>query len=493
VLKLIITQETGETTEQYFEESDEVSIGRAETNRIVTNTRRASRNHCRIIHESGEWVIEDLDSQNGTRVNSDRVTRKALEEGDEIRIADCRIAVLLLGKNGGTSESSDDRTVFYERPTVDSDATTFGLATPFSEGTPAASSVGKIKSALAPKKILTGVLIVLLLLLMVAFLSKESPDQSDRDSQVVEQEAEKVDTMEDLALNKKIKSYIAAGRELYNRGEYTKALSRFQMVLSVAPENQEAIENVRRCQEMIVTAAEKEKDLAEKKQKLQARTEVLLDQARKLVDEKTYQKAKELLSEAIYLDPDNDSATELMRQVEERMAREDTQREEAANRQQEKIAEINAKLRRGEAYYNQKRYSAALKEWGGAVKLGMEGSDLYETQKKISEVQQLLAKTVEADYQRGTGFYSKKDYGQAAKYLQQVVNVFPDYKDAREKLAKAIAIVEESAQKLYQEGLVYEGIGQMDMARSKWESVLKVMPLESNEYYRKAKQKLSRQ
>jgi pSer/pThr/pTyr-binding forkhead associated (FHA) protein/cytochrome c-type biogenesis protein CcmH/NrfG len=493
VLKLIITQETGETTEQVFEESDEVSIGRAETNRIVTNTRRASRNHCRITHESGGWVIEDLGSQNGTQVNRNKITKKNLENGDEIRIADCRIVVALPGQNGDEAGPPDDKTVFYERPAVDSDATTFGLATPFSEDTSAASPLAKSKTPFGQRKLLIVVVILLVLFLMMVLLLKKGSDPPDPDSQLVEQETEKADAIEDLALNKKIKGYLAAGRELYNRGDYAKALSRFQMVLSVAPENQEAMEYVRRCQEMIIAEAAKEKELAERKQKLQTRVGELVDNARRAVTDESYQKAKDLLSEAIYLDPDNSSATELMRQVEAQMAKEDAQRAASAKRQQEKQAGINTKLQRGDAYYRQKRYSAALKEWESAVKLGMEGSDLYETQEKISKVQQLLAKSVESDYQKGMSHYQKRDYGQAAKYLQRVVTVLPDYKEARKNLAKAIAAAEESAQKLYQEGLVYEGIGQMDKARSKWEAVMKTIPLENNTYYQKAQQKLSRQ
>ena len=124
--------------------------------------------------------------------------------------------------------------------------------------------------------------------------------------------------------------------------------------------------------------------------------------------------------------------------------------------------------------------------------LGVDAPELYEAQKKISEVQQLLAKTVEEDYQKGMKYYKQQKYGDAAKYLQQVADIFPEYKDAKETLTKAVGSAEEDVKKLYQEGLVYEGIGQMDKARRKWEAVLKAMPIETNEYHQKAKRKLNR-
>jgi hypothetical protein len=57
-------------------------------------------------------------------------------------------------------------------------------------------------------------------------------------------------------------------------------------------------------------------------------------------------------------------------------------------------------------------------------------------------------------------------------------------------MAEAINELEAQAKKLYQEGLVYEGIGQNGKAAEKWREVLKIMPVESNTYYQKSLEKL---
>jgi len=57
--------------------------------RVVTLTLadpRMSTNHARLSRVGGRWVIEDLDSKNGTTVGPDRIKRRPLEDGDSILV-----------------------------------------------------------------------------------------------------------------------------------------------------------------------------------------------------------------------------------------------------------------------------------------------------------------------------------------------------------------------------------------------------------------------
>jgi len=45
-----------------------------------------SRRHCRFFFENGQWQIVDLNSLNGVYVNDVRVQKKALQDGDEVRL-----------------------------------------------------------------------------------------------------------------------------------------------------------------------------------------------------------------------------------------------------------------------------------------------------------------------------------------------------------------------------------------------------------------------
>ena len=74
-----------------------VNVGRALTNDLVLDEDGVSRQHCRISQVEGRWVIEDLKSTNGVRVNGERIAEtRTLEPGDRIGIHQ----VLLLFTDG---------------------------------------------------------------------------------------------------------------------------------------------------------------------------------------------------------------------------------------------------------------------------------------------------------------------------------------------------------------------------------------------------------
>lgn len=52
-----------------------VTLGRADTNRIVIDDTRCSRRHCEVSYDGTDWWVRDLDSANGTDVNGQRVTQ----------------------------------------------------------------------------------------------------------------------------------------------------------------------------------------------------------------------------------------------------------------------------------------------------------------------------------------------------------------------------------------------------------------------------------
>ena len=63
------------------------TIGRAPTNQIVLNDDRCSRNHVEVFFSSGQWVLRDLDSRNGTMIGTQRIVGdQPLKAGDIIRI-----------------------------------------------------------------------------------------------------------------------------------------------------------------------------------------------------------------------------------------------------------------------------------------------------------------------------------------------------------------------------------------------------------------------
>jgi DNA-binding NtrC family response regulator len=64
----------------------DLTIGRGAGNRLaITNDPFVSRDHCVIRESNGEYLLEDLDSQNGTFVNGIPVRRRTLSHGDHVQ------------------------------------------------------------------------------------------------------------------------------------------------------------------------------------------------------------------------------------------------------------------------------------------------------------------------------------------------------------------------------------------------------------------------
>jgi hypothetical protein len=71
-----------------------VFIGREEGNTVQLNDERVSRCHLKIQEDDGQYVLTDLESTNGTRVNEEDVQLRILRYGDVIRLGR---SVLLFG------------------------------------------------------------------------------------------------------------------------------------------------------------------------------------------------------------------------------------------------------------------------------------------------------------------------------------------------------------------------------------------------------------
>ncbi|MCX6119057.1 MAG: HD domain-containing protein [Proteobacteria bacterium] len=70
------------------------TIGRDGTNMLMLDDERVSRNHARIKKRDRLFVIEDLDSKNGTFLNGDRVVNAIIQSGDKLIVGDSEVVFL---------------------------------------------------------------------------------------------------------------------------------------------------------------------------------------------------------------------------------------------------------------------------------------------------------------------------------------------------------------------------------------------------------------
>lgn len=74
--------------------SDVLTIGRSPHSDLFLDDVTVSRHHARIIRDENGFLVEDLNSLNGTYVNRKRVERHRLADGDELQIGKYKLAFI---------------------------------------------------------------------------------------------------------------------------------------------------------------------------------------------------------------------------------------------------------------------------------------------------------------------------------------------------------------------------------------------------------------
>jgi len=81
----------GRTWEISLEDEEKITIGRADTNTVVLDQTKASRQHAEIVRRGELFLLRDLGSTNGTWVDDERVDELVLQDGDAFRIGEARL------------------------------------------------------------------------------------------------------------------------------------------------------------------------------------------------------------------------------------------------------------------------------------------------------------------------------------------------------------------------------------------------------------------
>ncbi len=66
---------------------DVMTVGRRKSNDICLEFANVSSQHCEFTFKAGVWYVRDMRSQNGTKVNGERVAQRLVKPGDLIGIS----------------------------------------------------------------------------------------------------------------------------------------------------------------------------------------------------------------------------------------------------------------------------------------------------------------------------------------------------------------------------------------------------------------------
>ncbi len=92
MFKLIIADDEGKTTVVPLVR-DEITVGRREGNTIRLTERNISRRHARLVRNGDTFLVEDLESYNGVKLNGLPIAaQRPLNDGDQLTIGDYQLS-----------------------------------------------------------------------------------------------------------------------------------------------------------------------------------------------------------------------------------------------------------------------------------------------------------------------------------------------------------------------------------------------------------------
>jgi len=429
---------------------DSLLVGRKQGCDLVIDDPGVSREHLHISCSGRSCFVKNLNTNNCVEVNGQIIKKSApLITNAVIKIGETTLKVTLSG----------------------SEQKTPSVSTLFSSG--------------LNRKLITiglpALLIVFFLALMFMMVTKKNAQNESSSTETNSVLTAKPEQQ------RKITDYMKRGKEDFEKNNYRKALARFQAVRDIEPTHAEAISYAQQCK----AAIEKEDHARilqeEKNEKLRA----LTAKVNGFSESKQYAEARSLLIEAKNSDPENSGIDELIKKNDAEENAFKAQLEEKEKEKAQHIAELQDLYAQGESFAAKNDYIQALKMFNKVLALNVPCNETTQAQQRSEEIKAKLLGEVEAAYAAGLKYYNANDYNKALTSLMQVAEVDPGYKDINDLLRKIENSLEEKARTLYQEGYCLEGLGNREAARAKYKEVLAVMPITTNEYYKKAHYKLN--
>ncbi len=184
-----------------------------------------------------------------------------------------------------------------------------------------------------------------------------------------------------------VEAALSGAKAAWKRGNLEACVKACQLVLRIAPDCQEAVELREQAQALLTRGR---------------RARELLDQAVALFKQNQYQKAGDLIEQAVDLDPELKEAIELRQSIEERVRKEQKQRE---------------RLHAARASWEAEDYAAARKALQAAIALGGESQEARDLANRIA--------ATEKELQRAARLLSQKKYGDAVEAAGAVLRLQP--------------------------------------------------------------------
>lgn len=481
--------------------------GRETSNSLFIDNPRFSRKHFEICRDSGAYLIRDLKSSNGTRLNGIPLSEEwsLLQSGDRIEVSDWSLVFEIRDElfDQKWAEVKD----FVRAPVVfDSGPQDWSASMPTVGASDPLSSIGGAQYSADPQyyaeppvpkknplmiRVVIGVLIVSGAWLYFTDPQSGSPAERPQASAATGSPFERLTPQQ----QQYVKDSYRLADSLFKQGRYELARQEISKIHQLVPVYLESKTLEQLADVAIQTQIDQQKAEAREKEQKQLETTIMVqvEKCRPLLrQEVSPQRMDECLSSVIALNPAHPEIMSLRAQTEEM----ESQRLMA----QERAADYRAQVRRRDVIYSRAQDLLAKGETEEAVRVlqSVISSSLpdpknlrAEARRQIASIQQnkvesqgVLQKQADEAYQRG-------DLKAAFNALKQAKRINPDNEVVRGRMTSILRELRKQMQAYYQEAILEESVGEVDSAKAKWKKILE-SSVPEEEYFKKSTIKLKK-
>ncbi len=216
-----------------------------------------------------------------------------------------------------------------------------------------------------------------------------------------------------LSEQKQIAELLRDGETFFDGGDYQKALTAFEKIVSLNPDDVQALEGIKKAQDRL---------------EISETIQHLFTKAESLFSEKEYEQALNIYQQILELDAKNISAQTGL------------EKSKTAIDCHKKAARL---ISEGQTYFEKELFEEALTTFKAAKEFEPGNADVQNFIINVTSELRKLEK-IQALLSTANKYYDKKNYHKALQTTQKILNLKPNYSPARELLANINEKIDES-------------------------------------------------
>ncbi len=466
--------------------------GRDEACDIRIPDKKASRKHFEISKTHRGFVITDLGSSNGTKVNGKQISTNSsvqLAHGDKISVAS--INILFEIKNSAVEQQLRNLPEALFSQTVVPPPSQHGTLPAYYEngdedGENYPEPLGPqrfIKGLnLNPRSLAIGALVLFILYILTSEVKEPNGSKDETSITIHDNPINKL-TSEQKQL---VKESYASAQSLIQKGSWQLAMSELEKIHKFLPFYERSKELESQCKDALAILDESRRIEEENKRTEETRkyiTAVVETCKSKFTPATTLNDLNACLAPALERDPENTEVAALVQQA--------TQQDEARAIAANNLKELEERRRRGESLFARGEKLEKDKKLSDAVKVYAEYVATYAdkrmvAQEKIRNLKSLIVQSIEKYLKEAQDHSSREDY-RGAIYAINVAKTI-DESDSRipDVEGRILAAQNQKLLGLYRDAKFEESLGNVQVTKEKCQKIMEIS-LPENDFHNKCK------